>query len=128
MVMSENIGVVVVSVTGILVIVLSLVPMIAWLSKGSSLSARNDAIRFGGIKASAVIEKIELGGRALGNEFYPAVKLRVLVQNEKKEPYPAQIETTIAVTHMSKFQPGSMIDVAYDPVRPTNVAVLSPTR
>jgi len=103
-------------------------PIAAWVLRGIFHSNRNDAIRSNGIKASAVIKKIELGGRAIGNEFYPAVKLRVLVENEKGWLFYAQIETTIAVTHMSKFQPGSKIDVAYDPADPTKAAVLSPTK
>ena len=100
---------------------------IVWLVKGGLLSARDDAIRSNGIKTSAVIKEIKRGGRALGNEFNPAVKLRVLVENEKGDFYPAQIETTISVTHIPQFQPGAIIDVAYDPADPTKVTVLSPT-
>jgi len=111
-----------------IIALLCVVAVVAFLLKGALLAVREGRILLNGIKASAVIEEIELGGRALGNEFYPAVKLRVLVENEKREFFSAQIETTIAVTHMSKFQRGSKIDVAYDPNNPAKVAVLSPTR
>jgi len=111
----------------IIVGILILWPVVARLARGILLAVREGAVLVGGIKASAVIEKIELGGKALGNEFYPAVKLRVRVENEKGEFYSAQIETTISVTHMSKFQSGSKVDVAYDPANPTKVVLLSPT-
>ncbi|MCL1917008.1 MAG: hypothetical protein FWG14_01630 [Peptococcaceae bacterium] len=88
---------------------------------------RNQQTHFDGIKASAMIEEIKLGGRAVYNEFHPAVKLQVLVENEKGEPYSAQIETTIAITHIPKFQPGAKIDIVYDPADPSKVKLLSPT-
>jgi hypothetical protein len=94
-------------------------PFIFVLKKGWRRRTRDNAIRSNGIKATAVIAKIELGGTALGNEVTPNVRLSVLVENEKGEVYPAQIDTTIAVTHMPQFQPGTKIDVAYDPADPT---------
>ncbi|MCL1917006.1 MAG: DUF3592 domain-containing protein [Peptococcaceae bacterium] len=75
-------------------------------------------------RVPAVIKGIEVGNELL----YPTVKLQVLIKNRKGEFYSAQIETTIANTHLSKFQPGSKIDVAYDPSDPTKVTILSPTR
>jgi hypothetical protein len=78
------------------------------------------------VKTSAVIKKIELGGMGLGNEFYPAVILHVLVNSKSGEDYLAQIDTTIAATHMPRFQPGSEIAVAYNPAEPRKVAILTP--
>jgi len=98
------------------------------LVKGMRLSSREDDIRSKGRKASALVKKIEPGGGALGSDLYPPVRLRVIVENERGEFYPAQIETTISVTHMPQFQPGARIEVAYDPADPTKVVVLSPTR
>ena len=100
------------------------VPGIIWLLRGFLLSIRDYILRSKGIKTSAIVKEIELGGRALGNEYYPAVKLDVLVKNEKGEFYSARIDTTIPLTDMSLYQSGCEIDVVYDPAKPQNVTMI----
>ncbi|MCL1917000.1 MAG: DUF3592 domain-containing protein [Peptococcaceae bacterium] len=118
--MTENIGM-------MILIAIVMLGAITWLLKGMMHSVRTSITRAKGIKTTAVIKEMGLGGSALGNEFSPAVTLRVLVENEKGKLYSAQIETTIATTHMPRFQPGCKIDVAYDPANPQKVVMLSPT-
>ena len=88
-------------------------------------SFRADTLRSNGIKTTAVIVEIELGGKTdgIGNEYYPAVILHVLVNSAGGGRHNARIDTNIAVTHLPRFQSGAEVDIAYDPAEPS-VAVL----
>ncbi|MCL1916999.1 MAG: hypothetical protein FWG14_01585 [Peptococcaceae bacterium] len=106
-------------------IVLCFLPVILLLKKEFGTINKNQAIRSKGIKTTAVIKEIKLGGKMTGNEIVPGVTLSVMVENEKGEFYSAKIYDTIAVTDMPQFQPGAKIDVVYDPADPTKVAMLT---
>ena len=101
-----------------------------YIIRGIIHSFRVNAIRAKGIKATAIVEEIELGGKmdGLGNESYPAVRLRVLVNDKSGKKFYTQIDTTIALTHMSRFQPGAVVEVAYDPEKLEIAALLTPTK
>ena len=101
-----------------------------FIISGAIHSYKIRALRSKGIKTTAVIKEIELGGKmdGLGNEYYPAVTLYVLVNKADGSKHHARIDTTIAITHLPGFQPGSEIDIAYDPAEPTIAMLLNQTR
>ena len=101
-----------------------------FIIRGAIHSFKTRGLRSNGIKTTAVIKEIELGGKmdGLGNEYYPAVTLHVLVNSPTGGKHHARIDTTIAITHLPGFQPGSEIDVAYDPAEPTIAMLLTKNR
>jgi len=101
-----------------------------YIIRGILHSFKVRKISSNGIKAAAVITEIEMGGKmdGLGNEFYPAVMLKVLVNGENGEKFSTHIDTTIATTHMSRFQPGAEIDIIYNPADLQVAVMLTPTK
>ena len=93
--------------------------------KANLQDSQAERIRSKGIKTTAVIQEIKSGA---GNEFYNRVTLQVLIKGESGEEFNAQIESAINITHLPRFQPGAIIDVAYDPEDPQKAAILTPTK
>ena len=101
-----------------------------FIISGAIHSYRIRALSSKGIKTTAMIKEIELGGKmdGLGNEYHPAVTLHVLVNSPTGGRHYARIDTIIAITHLPAFQPGAEIDVAYDPAEPTTAMLLTQSR
>lgn len=100
-----------------------ILPMV---SKEILLGMREVEIKSHGREAKGEVREIKL--RSGGNEFYPGVSIKAKIYYPDGSIDFVIIEDTIAVTHMSWFQPGMEINVKYDINNKTRVILNMPTR
>jgi hypothetical protein len=54
------------------------------------------------------------------------MKLKLDVQPEGQEPYPAKVEVYLHPVHFPKYQPGALVDVRFDPKKRSHVVLVPP--
>lgn len=93
----------------------------------AKLLADLERIRKNGEPAEATILSIEENGTSMkfgGAVPKAGVTIQCEVQPKGKPTYQAQTKTYISVLEVAKYQPGSVIQVKFDPKNPQKVAIV----
>ncbi len=85
---------------------------------------REDAVLAKGTSASAVIVELSETGN-LYNET-PELRIVLEVQPASGEPWRAEVREFVAAHATAKIQPGTVVQVKYDPEHPSRVAIVEP--
>lgn len=82
---------------------------------------KNQGVLKEGIPATAVIKDLKDTGNRYNNN--PQVVMTLEVTPKDGKPYTAQLITVVSVVDLARLQPGSVVNVKYDPKQPTRVAL-----
>lgn len=76
-----------------------------------------------GVAATATIVRVWDTGTRINDN--PRVGMLLQVQPATGAPFQAEVKETVSIVQMPMFQPGARLEVKYDPVQPTSVAIVS---
>ena len=82
---------------------------------------KNKEVLSEGVPATAVIKDVTDTGNRYNNN--PQVKMTLEVTPKDGKPYTAQIITVVSVVYLARLQPGTVVNVKYDPKQPSRVAL-----
>jgi hypothetical protein len=76
-----------------------------------------------GVDATATIVQIRDTGTRINDN--PVVGLMLQVQPVNAPSFQVEVKETVSIVQMSMFQPGTQLQVKYDPAQPSHVAIVS---
>jgi hypothetical protein len=85
---------------------------------------RNARILKEGVPAKARVMTIVSTGNFHNDQ--PEVRMLLEVRPDAGEPFDSQLDTYMSPVYLSRFQPGSIVDVRFDPKRHIDVALVPP--
>lgn len=86
-----------------------------------SLARRKD-LQETGVRAEATITGLKDTGLTV-NEIYPVARIQLEVRPPGGHPYQAEVKTPVNRLDIPQIQPGSVVEVVYDPSDPSEVAL-----
>lgn len=109
------------SVTLIIIAVIVIASAVI-IGPGIVQSMKTQRILKEGVSATAVIKAVtDTGNRYNKN---PEVRLTLEVTPASGAPFQAEVTTVISVIDVPKYQPGTLLNVKYDPKQPTQVVLV----
>jgi hypothetical protein len=76
-----------------------------------------------GVQATATIISIRDTGTRINDN--PVIAMQLQVQPTGAPSFQAEVKETISILQIPQFQPGAQLEVKYDPMQPTSVAIVS---
>ena len=77
-----------------------------------------------GTPAKARVSDIRPTGNMYNDQ--PQVTISMQVQPAAGEPFSAKVVTFMSPVYLPRYQPGAMVDVRFDPKKPSDVALVGP--
>ena len=114
----NNPVVIVVAVFGFIFLVFALVIGVTLLQR-----RKKQRILQTGVAATATIVRVWDTGMRINDN--PRVGMLLNMQPLTGAPFQVEIKETVSIVEMPMFQPGTQLDVKYDPAQPTSVAIVS---
>jgi hypothetical protein len=114
------------SPAGLVIICLVFVLLMVAFGFGPMILAerRNARILKEGIPAKARVTRIVPTGNYHNDQ--PEVRISLEVTPDTGEPFDSKVETYMSPVYLPRFQPGSVVDVRFDPKKREDVALIEP--